>query len=446
MNFTDTPIPCRPSSVRSLALFVGIALLGACGGPRPNTPRGDAGGDEAGETEAGVTDAGSGERFRLEVVNGYGSGAYPAGATVHVWSAASTTGEVALPWGGDAPLLSEPTEWHSRFVMPARAVRLVSDTRAQPLTLTVERFNGSTSRPKTVRYHFPARMRGVVLFSHGTGGSNTFIEGAEPFALALALVSAGYGVVGTEAEEAVAGDLNGDGKERWFANAAALRADNIDLQNLQALFANFESRGLIPAGTPKFALGMSAGGAFSHFLGTVGASSAAMDFPQLRFRAVVGYCSDATAARSASLSTTPSAWFMCGAEDNPEVSNAEARENSRMLGARGIPTDYVEHPPSPLYDERFSRIQGISIETSRAMAAELRAAGFVDADGWLNRDGDAIAQFIMQNPRQFPTILRQTDALRAILSQVKAMRAEHAMYADYTQRTVAWFDRFNPSR
>jgi hypothetical protein len=211
------------------------------------------------------------------------------------------------------------------------------------------------------------------------------------------------------------------------------------------LFASFESRGLVSAGTPKFALGMSAGGAFSHFLGTVGSSPVAGDFPQLRFRAVVGYCSDATASRSAALSTTPSAWFMCGAEDNPEVSNAEARANSAMLGGRGIPTDYVEHPPSPLYEERFSRIRGISVEISRAIAAELRAAGFVNARGFLDRDGDAIGQFVSTNPGQFPILVSQSDSLGAIRSQVKAMRAEHAMYADYTQRNIAWFERFNPN-
>jgi hypothetical protein len=286
-------------------------------------------------------------------------------------------------------------------------------------------------------------MRGVVLFSHGTGGSNTFIEGVEPFALALALVRAGYGVIGTEAEEAVAGDLNDDGKQRWVGGPA-FRADNVDLRNLDMLFANLETRGLIPAGTPKFALGMSAGGSFSHYLGTVGASAVAAQFPQLRFAAVVSYCADATAARSASTSRTPSAWFMCGNEDNPEVSNDEARANARTLEGRGVPTDYVEHPASPLYDERFSRIAGISLETSRTMAAELRAAGLVTSEGFFNRDGDAIGVFVMMNPRQFPTLVAQTESLGAVRSQVKVMRAEHAMYADYTQRNVAWFDRFNP--
>jgi hypothetical protein len=391
----------------------------------------------------GVGDSGTAaDQFTLEVVGGFGSGVYTAGATVHVWSAASTSDGVVLPWGDDAGLLEEPAEWHSTFIMPARDVELVANTASLPLSLTVETFRGSTSRPKTVRYHLHSGMRGVVLFSHGTGGSNTFIEGTESFALARALVHAGYGVIGTEAEEAVAGDLSGDGKERWFAGPN-FRSDNVDLRNLEGLFASLESRGLLQPDTPKFALGMSAGGAFSHFLGSVGASRVADDFPRLRFRAVVGYCSDATATRSAADSTTPSAWFMCGSEDNPEVSNAEARENSRLLGNRGIPTLYIEHAASPLYGERFSRIEGISTETSRRIGNELRTAGFVDADGFLIEDGDVIGQFVFENPTEFPTIVSQTESLGGIRAQVKAMRAEHAMYADFTARNIAWFDRFN---
>jgi hypothetical protein len=249
---------------------------------------------------------------------------YAPGQTVHVWSAVSTTNEVALPWTDEASLLAEMDEWHSTLVMPTHDVELVANTQSQEVTLNIELFNGSTSLPKTVRYYFPPAMRGVVIFSHGTGGSSTYIESTEAFAIALALVRNGYGVLGTESEESASGNAGPDGKIRWNTR---FTADNVDLNNLQILFADFETRGLIPAGTPKFALGMSAGGSQSHFLGTIGASAVAGEFPQLRFNAVVAYCADATASKSATLSTTPSAWFMCGAEDNPEVSNEEAYQN-----------------------------------------------------------------------------------------------------------------------
>ena len=375
----------------------------------------------------------------MSVIGGYGSGNYRPGTSVHVWSAASTTEQVAEPWSGDVALLEDPNEWHTTFVMPNSDVSLEAVSSDQTASLTVETFRGVTAVDKRVRYYFQPGMRGVVLFSHGTGGSDAFLESTEAYPLTLALVADGYGVMSTQAEESAAGDQNGDGKERWNTRA---RATNTDLANLEALFDDFEARGLIPPGTPKFALGMSAGGSFSHFLGTVGNTAVARLFPQLRFNAVVAYCADATASRSATVSTTPSAWFMCGAEDNPEVSNAEAQINEAILRSRGVPTDFIEHPPSPLYDDRFARIDGIDTTTSAVMADELRDAGYVDEAGFITVDADQIAADVLANPGHFPTISSHPLVV-AIRSQVKTMRAEHSMYADYTQRNIDFFERFN---
>lgn len=377
----------------------------------------------------------------VTVSGGQGSGSYRPGTTVHVWSSVSTTTGVVQRWSGDEELLAEPDEWHTTFVMPDRDVSLVANSSTQDLPLTVETTTGATTLPKTVRYHFPPDMRGVVLFSHGTGGSGRYIESTEAFPIALALVADGYGVVSTEAEEVAAGDLNGDGKLRWDQRPVA---GNVDLANVDGMFQDFEDRGLVPAGTPKFALGMSAGGSFSHFLGAISATGVAPDFPQLRFAAVAGYCADATAVvrRAGNVSTTPSAWYMCGAEDNDEVSNTQARANEAALRARGVPTDYAEHPPSPLYDERFTRIDGVSAATSAAMAGELRAAGFVDPTGFIGLDGDAVAARVVADPASFPTILSVPNA-NEVRHQIKVMRAEHAMYADSARRNIGFFERFN---
>jgi hypothetical protein len=386
------------------------------------------------------TTGGSGEHT-VSVEGGFGSRTARVGETVYVWSAVSTSDEVANRWEGDANLLAEPGEWRTSFVMPDRDVELVATSDPQPLVLDLETFTGATTVPKDVRYHFPPDMRGVVLFSHGTGGNSRFIEGDEAFPLALALVADGYGVISTEAEESAAGDLNGNGKERWDTRAVP---GNVDLRNLEILFDDFESRGLLGGAVPKFALGMSAGGSFSHFLGTVAATALAPEFPQLRFVAVVGYCADGTASRAAALSTTPTAWFMCSGEDNPDVSNVEARANESRLRGRGVPTEYLENPASPLYDERFTRIDGIDAATSTAMAAELRSAGYVDASGFLVVDGDEIMVAVRDDPSRFPTISAQPE-VGAVRSQLKVMRAEHSMYADATRRNVEFFDRFNPN-
>lgn len=401
--------------------------------PSPTAELGPAAPGGAADEQDGRDDT-----FAVSVVGGYGSGRYRPGSTVHVWSAASTTDQVVEPWVGDADLLEDPDEWHTSFVMPHRDVTLEAVSSDQRVQVRTETFQGATAVDKRVRYAFPPTMRGVVLFSHGTGGSDAFLESTEAFPLALALVADGFGVMAAQAEESASGDRNGDGKQRWSTRP---RPTNTDLANLEVLFADFESRGLIPAGTPKFALGMSAGGSFSHFLGTVADTTVAPLFPQLRFRAVVAYCADATASGSATVSTTPSAWFMCGAEDNPEVSNAQARANETRLRARDIPTDYAELQPSPLYDERFARIEGIDTATSALMAAELLRAGYVDEAGFVTEDADRIAADVLADPGAFPTIASHPRAA-AVRSQIKAMRAEHAMYADFTRRTIDFFERF----
>ena len=425
------------SVVAGLALVV---LMGGCsaGSPAASTSISIVS-EMPGTTAAGSTDPAA--SYEVAVDGGFGSGSYPPGVTVHVWSAVSTTDGVAQRWSGDVGLLAEPDEWRTTFVMPARDVALVANSSTQVLSLDTETFNGVTEVAKTVRYHFAPQMRGVVLFSHGTGGSGAFIESTEAFPVALALVADGYGVVSIDAEEAAAGDLNGDGKRRWVGRASA---DNVDLVNLQVLFDSFEERGLISVETPKFARGMSAGGNFSHLLGTIAATRAATSFPQLRFAAVVSYCADATASRSSSLSITPSAWYMCAAEDNPEVSNAEASTNEAELRQRGIATDYVEHSPSPLYDERFTRIDGIDATTSAAMAAELRAAGFTDGGGFITRTSDEITSAMAADPTSFPTMMAN-PRVNQVRLQIRVMRAEHAMFADLTQRAIDFLNRFNPT-
>jgi poly(3-hydroxybutyrate) depolymerase len=401
----------------------------------------------AGAGDAGTQDAASDrqapvEKLNVNVNGGYGSGRYAPGETVHVWSAVSTTNGVALPWTGDSTLLKNPNEWTSSFVMPSREVTLTADTVQQELQLTVESYKGSTSVEKTVRYYFPPAMKGLVVMSHGTGGNSRYIENTETFAIALALVRRGFGVLSTEAEESVAGDLNADGKTRW---QTAFTPNNTDLKNLSVLISGLEDRGLLKADTPKFALGMSNGGAFSHFLGAIGASNVASTFPKLRFNAVVGYCADATQVFKNNGSNTPSAWYMCGNEDNPEVSLSEARNSERKVAAAGTPTEYLENAATPLYSERFTRIGGVSAQTSASIADELRAAGYVDQNGFLSRDGDEIALEIAQpkNAARFPAILAlpESDQNR-VRNQLKVLRAEHAQYADQTYRNIAFFEKF----
>lgn len=305
----------------------------------------------------------------------------------------------------------------------------------------LERYTGSTQVEKNVRYYLPANMRGVVLMSHGTGGSSSFIEKPEAYSVAIALVKNGYGVIATEAEEAAAGDLNGNKAIRW---SSLLSKENTDLKNIEILFKGLEDRGLVKSDTPKYALGMSNGGHFSVSLGGVSASNVATDYPHLRFKAVVSYCADATSL-AVQISKTPTEWLMCGNDDQPEVSNEEAKANHDSFKARGVPSEFFVHQATPLYDERFARVPEITTEVSRAIAKEFRAAGFVDEAGFFIKTTNEIYASMSDpnNQDKFRSVLAlPVTAKLSLKDQIQVMRAEHEMYSDFSQKTLDFFEKF----
>lgn len=369
----------------------------------------------------------------LTVVGGYGSGDYAAGTVVHLWADLMPERELLTQWTGDADLLDRPAEWHTTLVMPPRpaTVEAVVETRNEPLTETT--FSGSTSFNKTLLYYAPAAPVGLILFLHGTGGNSGMILKSEARYIAAAAIARGYAVASFEAEEVVQGDLDGNDKERWDPG---LTADNIDFANLDLLVAWLRDEAIIGAQTPLYTIGMSNGGAMSVGLGAVAASSIAAQFPNLRFGAVVSYCAGGRAA-SADITTTPTAWLLCAHDDNEEVSNDEAIANSATLAAHGIDTVVDLHPASPLYDERFARIEGLSVDTSRAIAAELRTANFVGADGLFTTPTDDIVAAVQAVPSSFPTTLSLPgEQLKEVVGQIKVMQAEHYLYADWASRTL----------
>jgi predicted esterase len=424
---------------RFLIVLVGLASTD-CGGKSPERP--DGGGAAELRVDLGARD-GIGTReatpggFRLTVASGHGSGVYPAGSTVHVWAAVDPLAQIVTGWNGDAALLKEPKEWHTTLTMPGRDVSLSAQLEPRSLALQTIEGTWSTATKKTAYVHVPAGAKGVVFFLHGTGGSSKFVTKAEAQSVALVAVKRGYGVISPEAEEVAAGDLDGNGKIRW---SPQMKADNKDYANLEALLGELRAQGKLASTTPLYSLGMSNGGSMSVAIGAVAATPIAGSFPSLRFRAVVSFCASGAVALGG-VTTTPTAWLMCAKDDNPEVSNAEAKQSHDALAARGIDTIYDEHPPSPLYDERFLRA-GLDLATSKAVAKELRAAGAVDGAGFFVRPGNDLAAEVQAQPASYPSLTAVPPAGRLeVLGQISVMEAEHAMYADWASRAIEFFEK-----
>ena len=49
----------------------------------------------------------------MTVTNGFGSGMYEAGSTVHVWSDHNPRTQVVTTWSGDSDILADNGEWHT---------------------------------------------------------------------------------------------------------------------------------------------------------------------------------------------------------------------------------------------------------------------------------------------------------------------------------------------
>jgi hypothetical protein len=378
------------------------------------------------------------------VVNGYGTGTHAPGETVHVFSDVVPSQMVLTGWVTTNATLEGESEWHTTFTMPNHDVTVaaaaISPEPRRVLQQTT--YVGVTTRPKQVYYHAPPSPRGLIMLFHGTGGNADFITKTESVAFWMVAVERGYAVLATEAEEVVAGDLNEDQTIRW--HASDLTVDNVDFQNLNRLLQGLATQAPALATIPRFALGMSNGGAFAVTLGAVSSSpTLAAAFPNLRFKAAVSYCASGIAAL-AGVTLTPTSWFMCANDENQGVGedgNAEARSHHETLLGRSIDSDFAVHPASPLYPERLARIDGITVETSRLVVAELAAAGQLDAAGYVVAGVETVMQSILDNPTAFPVLSSLTGAQKLLFkSQVAAARADHQFYSDYAARTVAFLD------
>ena len=60
--------------------------------------------------------------FQVTVTNGFGSGTYDAGTTVHIWASHNPKTQVVTRWSGDSDVLIDVGEWHTSFVMPSLAL------------------------------------------------------------------------------------------------------------------------------------------------------------------------------------------------------------------------------------------------------------------------------------------------------------------------------------
>lgn len=368
------------------------------------------------------------QSFNLTVNNGYGSGSYQAGDTVHIWSEAFDNTKHFIAWSGDSNYLEMPHEWHTTLIMPNKDISVTATIANMPAyTINNEKIMG-VNNLKNVYSCFPPNLKGVIYFFHGTGGSaSNWINIVEYRSLINEAIASNFGVIVTEAEEITLNkDLNNDGKLRWLTFPIDTLS-GIDYLNIKTLTDTFINRGNITPLTPKFSIGMSNGGSFSAAISYI-----------YQFKAGVSYCASSV-QQIFSMRNNPFAFRMAKYDDNPEVGpqgNYEAWQNDSILNQRGICHNYQVHDKQPIYPERFARINGISVATSKAMFNELFNNKQLDSS-YFALPSDTIKKNILASPSLYPTIagLTPTQRLEA-LNQISTSNAEHSFYSDFNYSTL----------
>jgi hypothetical protein len=372
------------------------------------------------------------QTFTLNVVNGYGSGSYHSGDTVHIWSVEYDNTKTFLKWTGDVQCLEKQNEWHTILIMPAQNISVNAVIANMPsYTINYEQIMGADNL-KNVYSCFPSGLKGVIFLFHGTGGNaSNWINTVEYRSFVNAAIADSFGIIVTEAEEITLNtDLNGDGKLRW----KGFPVDTIngtDYLNIKFLTDTFINRGNITYSTPKFSVGMSNGGSFSATISYA-----------YNYKAGISYCASSVQGIF-NLRNNPFAFRMAKYDDNEEVGpqgNHEAWQNDSILGSRDICHDYKIHDRQPLYPERFARIAGISVATSQAIYNDLAINNQLDNNNYAIHS-DTIKNHVLVAPSLYPNIVALTPSLRLeVLNQIAASNAEHKFYSDYNHETLHFID------
>jgi poly(3-hydroxybutyrate) depolymerase len=375
------------------------------------------------------------QTYNLQVLNGYGSGSYDAGDTVHIWSKETHNLKYFDRWVSSGIFIENENEYHTRIVMPSRDIQVAAITKDLPSRAFFTRVNIQLATSlKTVHYYFPLpnELKAVVWLFHGTNGTGAgWVNNVEQRQFANRLMAEGYAVVAMDCEEqTLKTDLNGDGVYRW---TYGIDTNNLpDFLNIKALRDTLLTRGVITTETPMIAAGFSAGGAFTENI-----------LIALQWKAGINH-NAAGSLNWASYNNRP--YFNCMSvnDDHPDVGptgNDTARMKAEIYKTRGICMEYYEFQPQPVYPERFAKIEGIDENESKAIFQELKSKNAFDNNNVMIVSANDVENAFAANPSSFPVLSTYFSATRDdIFDQLAVCNAEHNFKADYNGRALKFLE------
>jgi hypothetical protein len=382
------------------------------------------------------------QSFNLTVNNGYGSGAYNEGDTIHVWANPSFNDTVFTNWTGSGTnYLTFDNEWHTTLIVP-------SGTNVGSLTInanfdiiptatqidsTIYLLYGENSGiPSNVMketfYAIPPSPKGVVFLFHGTNGSGeSFFDKYERFSLVKDLVFNDYAVFTLDANEVTMGDQDGNGSLRWDnSNAGTANAsNNIDIKNVEALKDSIINDFSFPANIPCFTLGMSAGAVFSDICASA-----------LNFNASAHVTAKGKTETYTRVDIAPVIWIMSDNDHNPSADNAAAYTNYSTMNTVQT-AEWHLFKRSPVYSDRFLRsLNNISQTQADSIFQRLQTNGYLDNNSFLTvLDVSLIPTSLLDN------LGLTNEQKKDISQQLLCVNADHVLHSDYNKNIIRFFNQ-----
>ena len=148
----------------------------------------------------------------LTLINGYGSGVYQEGDTVHVWSNLNPLNNSFGVWEGETENLIHPEEWHTKLIMPNMDITItVQNIYMSEIEFENELILGAHNF-KDVYYIFPENPKATIFMFHGgSGNAFDFANRVEGLQLYNDMLYEGYSIIITESEYRTLNNQDQDG-------------------------------------------------------------------------------------------------------------------------------------------------------------------------------------------------------------------------------------------
>ncbi|MGB4838814.1 MAG: T9SS type A sorting domain-containing protein [Saprospiraceae bacterium] len=378
--------------------------------------------------------AGHSQSFKLTVNNGYGSGTYQKGDTIHIWAEENDQEKPFQSWTGDIKYIENKRNWHVTLVMPDKDVILSANYGNLPQNIfsDIKYISGSNGAKVEVGLAIPPNYKAIVWLFNGKNSKgkswNTNIEKKQ---WVDELLLNNYAVLTMDSYEVtIQNDEDGNGEFGFYYTGDTLT--NKDLINVKMVKNALLSDNIIQPNDQHIACGFSSGGAFAEVLAAVYGWPMSFSYNGSGIEYI------------AKISTTPH--FQCNSVndvDDDGLRNVKGYANYQNYLKNAVCAKWILQDKQPLYRERFHRAGGVSIERSKIIFQGLKDNGALDNKNYLKISPAILKNDYTTNPSKYDAIFGNLGPVQIdnVFDQLEVCYALHAFRSDFNGDMLDFMER-----